>query len=368
MADPKNLENLVAQAVDDVLNSLLPSIREQLIQKVMQALAPELAAAAAAPIPTPVPPDDTNTLNVSLAAIQSGTSQVEILDAMIEGAAKFAARTALFVVRGANAVGWRARGFNDNEAVRSSPLELAEGLAGKAIQARGLVSGPASEFTPDFTSKYGAASQDSLMLPLMVRDKAVALLYADDGGVEGHQLDASALQSLVRTTGLWLEVFATRKAGGVPPVAATGPAHVAKESPVSQAMAAAAAAAPVVEPEPPRPEPVPAPVEVAPPPPPPAPAAPPLSGEDAEVHKKAKRFAKLLVDEIKLYNQGKVSEGRQNRDLYDRLKEDIEKSRTSYEKRYGSTAAKDGDYFNQELVRILADNDSALLGNNFRRE
>lgn len=364
MADPKNIENLVAKAVEDVLNSLLPGIREQLIQKVMQALAPELAAAAT-PLSTPAPPDDTNTLNVSLAAIQSGTSQVEILDAMIEGAAKFAARTALFVVRGANAVGWRARGFNDNEAVRSSPVELTEGLAGKAIQARGMVSGPASEFAPDFTNKYGAASQDSLMLPLMVRDKAVALLYADDGGVEGHQLDASALQSLVRTTGLWLEVFATRKAGGVPSVAAVAPTPV-KEAPAPQAMAAAAATAPapapVVVPEPSAaPVEVAKPVEVAPP------AAAP-TGEDAEVHKKAKRFAKLLVDEIKLYNQGKVSEGRQNRDLYDRLKEDIEKSRASYEKRYGSTAAKEGDYFNQELVRILADNDSALLGNNFRRE
>jgi hypothetical protein len=101
-----------------------------------------------------------------------------------------------------------------------------------------------------------------------------------------------------------------------------------------------------------------------------APQAPPMAipaGEEGEVHKKARRFAKLLVDEIKLYNQGKVTEGRQNRDLYDRLKDDIEKSRASYEKRYGSTVAKGGDYFNQELVRILADNDTALLGNNFRR-
>ena len=52
-----------------------------------------------------------------------------------------------------------------------------------------------------------------------------------------------------------------------------------------------------------------------------------LSPEDADVHRKAQRFARLLVDEIKLYNQVKVTEGRKNKDLYDRLKEDIEKSR-----------------------------------------
>ena len=42
---------------------------------------------------------------------------------------------------------------------------------------------------------------------------------------------------------------------------------------------------------------------------------------------KAQRFARLLLDEIKLYNQVKVTEGRKNRDLYDRLKEDLDKSR-----------------------------------------
>jgi hypothetical protein len=75
----------------------------------------------------------------------------------------------------------------------------------------------------------------------------------------------------------------------------------------------------------------------------------------------------LLVDEIKLYNQAKVAEGRAARDLYDRLKEDIDKSRASYHKRYGSTPAASTDYFTKELVRILADNDASLLGANFPR-
>jgi hypothetical protein len=60
----------------------------------------------------------------------------------------------------------------------------------------------------------------------------------------------------------------------------------------------------------------------------PATAADPFAGmsaEDADTHRKAQRFARLLVDEIKLYNQAKVAEGRRNKDLYDRLKEDIDK-------------------------------------------
>jgi len=88
---------------------------------------------------------------------------------------------------------------------------------------------------------------------------------------------------------------------------------------------------------------------------------------DADVHRKAHRFARLLVDEIKLYNQVKVSEGRKNKDLYDRLKEDIEKSRATYQKRYGNTVAGGADYFSQELVRSLAEEDTSIMGANFRR-
>jgi len=95
----------------------------------------------------------------------------------------------------------------------------------------------------------------------------------------------------------------------------------------------------------------------------PAAAADPFAGmspEDAETHRKAQRFARLLVDEIKLYNQAKVAEGRRHKDLYDRLKEDIDKSRSTYTKRYGTSAAASGDYFQKEVVRNLAEEDMSI--------
>ena len=73
------------------------------------------------------------------------------------------------------------------------------------------------------------------------------------------------------------------------------------------------------------------------------------------------------MDEIKLYNQAKVNEGRRNKDLYDRLKDDIEKSRSTYTKRYGTTVAASGDYFQKEVIRNLAEEDVAVLGANFRK-
>ena len=88
-------------------------------------------------------------------------------------------------------------------------------------------------------------------------------------------------------------------------------------------------------------------------------------------HRAALRFegaypeSKLLVDEIKLYNQSKVAEGKQNRDLYRVLREDIEKSRATYDKRYGGTPVAPARYFDSEIVRILADNDRSLMGSDF---
>ena len=92
-----------------------------------------------------------------------------------------------------------------------------------------------------------------------------------------------------------------------------------------------------------------------------------MPADEAEVHRKAQRFAKLLVDEIKLYNQAKVTEGRKKKDLYDRLKEDIEKSRSTFQKRYGNTVAASGNYFQNEVVRSLAEDDLSIMGANFRR-
>jgi len=48
------------------------------------------------------------------------------------------------------------------------------------------------------------------------------------------------------------------------------------------------------------------------------------SEEERRLHNDARRFARLLVSEIKLYNEQKVADGRTEGDLYQRLREYIE--------------------------------------------
>lgn len=88
----------------------------------------------------------------------------------------------------------------------------------------------------------------------------------------------------------------------------------------------------------------------------------PVSPNEESLHEEARRLARLLVSEIKLYNEEQVDEGRRNRDLYERLKEDIDRSRQMYEERVEPRILKSTDYFYQELVRILAAGDSKALG------
>lgn len=87
--------------------------------------------------------------------------------------------------------------------------------------------------------------------------------------------------------------------------------------------------------------------------------------EEEKLHSDAKRFARLLVSEIKLYNERRVVEGREHRDIYIRLKRDIDRSREMYEKRVSPSVSRKIDYFHDEIIRILGDNDSSSLGSDY---
>jgi hypothetical protein len=258
---------------------------------------------------------------------------------------------ALLVVKGGTVNGWQGIGFEDNDAIRNVSLDSSSGLAGEAVQGRSIAAGSIADFDQSFADMVRTPAQNNcVVLPLVVKDKVAALIYADGGLSASGSMDASAMTALTRFAALWLEVSALRKSGSS---AAQTPMEDAQ--PASSAVAASVPVAPVAMP-----------MAVA------AfasatPAAQPSTPaeEESDLHKKAKRFAKLLVEEIKLYNQPKVTEGKQNHDLYDRLREDIEKSRATYDKRYGESPVAAADYFTQELIRILADSDVSLMGVGF---
>jgi hypothetical protein len=87
--------------------------------------------------------------------------------------------------------------------------------------------------------------------------------------------------------------------------------------------------------------------------------------QEEKVLADARRFARLLVSEIALYNPSQVDEGRRHRDLYQRLKSSIDRSRQAYEQRFAHTAARRFNFFHEELVKTLASNDPSLFGSGY---
>ena len=372
MAESKQLQQIVERAVAQVLDQQLPKLQSELVERVLAELpAFESAAGSAAVGQTSA------SLAQAVSSIHAGNTQKEILRSLLDAAGSYAARVALFVVKAGAATGWQSRGLGDDDAVKDFPLDLSSGPVAHAFQNRVVAPANIAEMDRRFVKQFGGPENEQiLVLPLVLKEKVAALLYAD-GGADGA-LDAASIEILVMATSTWLEVVSLRKQtqkevmesaasvdrapAPVPvqtvssfpdPFAAHTPKHTApKPAPEPAAevveVAAHAAAASAAA----------------------APAADPFAGlspEDADTHRKAQRFARLLVDEIKLYNQAKVAEGRRNKDLYDRLKEDIEKSRATFQKRYGNTPAATGDYFQKEVIRSLAEDDLTVMGANFKK-
>ena len=349
----KHAEEIVRTAVAQVLERQLASFRESVVQEVLREVGPALSGKPANS------GSSAAGLQKAVARIQAGATQKEILRALLDNTVLYSGRAALFVVKNGTATGWQGTAFSNNDAIKDFALNMSSGMVARVMQSRNAENGAASDFDQHFTSKFGSPADGKLaLLPLLLKDKVSALVYAD-GGAQAGTLDAAALDVLVRATSAWLEVVSQRKQAqkdGAPepemhsapsandPFAAHAPFHTGKSHVAEAAMSAAAASGGST-----------------------AAIAPGLSAEDAEVHHKAQRFARLLMDEIKLYNQAKVADGRKHKDIFDRLKEDIEKSRATYQKRYGNTSAASGDYFNQELIRSLAEDDVSLLGKNFQR-
>jgi hypothetical protein len=356
----------------------------------------------------------------AITEVNEQKSQAEILKTLVNRASSFAPRVAFFVVKGDQANGWRGRGFEGtvgDQAIQQISLPLSsDTVLGSAARGLATWSGGANSHSEDhlLLDRLGEEPAKRIVaIPLRVRGRAVAVLYADSAGLDSESINLEALETLVAVSGMAVELLSAAR---------TAPKKVAEEAPVR-----------VEEPEPsyepaseyaePASEPhfsgaetiesyqlasaqpssfieeavpvdeadgmfedassepagmdeeTPAwstsagesipgtprrrygqdaelPVEVS-------------GDEERRLHNNARRFARLLISEIKLYNEEKVAEGRSAHDLYDRLREYIDRSREMYDKRVKAEVAARYDYFHGELVNTLAEGDASKLGSNY---
>ena len=166
---------------------------------------------------------------------------------MLDASARYAARVALFVVKGSHANGWQARGFANNEAMKDFALDentpAVVSAIGRAIGDRAMATVPVADLDSRFLEEFGTpASGEGRIFPLMLKDKVAALVYADSGTAAAGLLDAGSLELLVLATSAWLEVNSLRKQAQKGPSAAHADSHHLDSSggPVTEAPSSAA--------------------------------------------------------------------------------------------------------------------------------
>jgi hypothetical protein len=349
------LEDLVRRAVRD-------AIAQAGISGGRGSSAAVSGAASSASASSPLP-----LVNRAVSRVLQPTGQSEIMAAVLQSSAGFAGRCALFVRRGEGFAFWRGEGFSAEAASQLKSLSASASRSGafkEAAENLLSISGTrTSEALPEamVAALSGAADDALFVFPIVVQGRAVAALYADSGATAGS-VEASALEILARVTGLSLETAPGR--------AAASAAHpvVAPAEPAAPAAAPEPEPAAVSEPEPAAPAPQ-EPVDVVPAIPPP-PELDSLPDAERDSHKKAYRSARVAVQDLLAYpqNQSKIAEGRRTKTLYRQLKEEIDKNRETYQRKYGQTAARSFDYLHFELVTKLAQNDLELLGNDYPGE
>jgi len=257
-------------------------------------------------------------LAAAIRALGGARSLTEVLDTLVRCAGEDAARAGILLVRGDRFHGWR--GF-DAVFASGDPLDISHGDAGviaQAVQTAAMASSGSSNSAGAPVFSELKPEQACVAIPIVIGGQAVAVLYADAGLEAGNRepgtVNLEPLDILTRFASQRLEALTAIKAA-------------------RSLTASADVAAPA------RGE----------------------TDESADQHAAARRYARLLVSEIKLYHEPQVAEGRRERDLATRLGGEIARVRTLYEQRVPPEVRQNTDYVHEELIRTLADGDASLL-------
>lgn len=257
----------------------------------------------AAAVPPPAEGPRVDRIVNAVREIGASHTLSEALEGLLRQTCSFGSRAAIFLINGDRLRSWRTKGFPQLDA---QPFESA--ISGLGLLAKALQTGDSVRSGPSLPAPtFAAVPQGRLAMavPVIVGGRAVAVLYVDN---VGSSQDAPQWEETV-------ELIARHTSSVLALLTALRTVQTLGAS----------------------------------------------NGEADE--QGARRYAKLLISEIKLYNEAAVKAGRERRDLLARLRPEIDRARRLYEERVPAVVGGRGQYFHQELVQTLADGDPGLLGN-----
>src|SRR6185295_10763423 len=201
-------------------------------------------------------------LRDGFAAIDRARSQAEILAALLRESARYASRAAVLLVRGGELQGWGSEGFGEADAaVRQLVLAAQDGPWQRLIQGQGSLRLSAGDCAGLCSRVESPLPRDGVLVPLVLRDRVAAGLYADR--LDGEELGVEALQILAHAAAQAIETLPFRERAATATLALAGEENGSSAAAPEPAAAAepeieAAPEVPEIEAEP---EPAPAPPE-----------------------------------------------------------------------------------------------------------
>ncbi|HUF78792.1 MAG TPA: hypothetical protein VMR44_07750, partial [Thermoanaerobaculia bacterium] len=188
-------------------------------------------------------------LRDAIAEIDRAGSQAEVLEALLGAAVRYAGRAAVLLAREGRLAGWEARGFEaDPETVRSLSLASDADPWSALIAGGPAVRVAGARCAPLVSQLDSPLPREGCAVPLVLRDRAAAVLYADR--TEEGRLDISVLQVLTYAAALALETLPFRQresTATLDPVAGAAAAAEMAEQAVEQPAEAAAEPVPEAE-------------------------------------------------------------------------------------------------------------------------
>lgn len=286
-------------------------------------------------------------LQEKVAAIASATSPTELFKALLDGSRLAAPRAAVFLVRRDQIKGLGGRGYDPDTGQRLRAFAAAgdEGWLGSLAAKDETVleqrRGAAAD--PDFGQ---SPASESAAVAVRVKGRAIAVVLLERSGNEAPWAPPF-LSVMVQVAQLRLELdLAQRKR----PAAAARTDETAV--PVAAAVPVGVAGAATQE--------KPAPVEATGLAPAPATTAGAAAVEDPSLDA-ARRFAKLVATDIRLYNEEAVLLGRRNGDLGERLAEHLTRGRETFLRRHGDLGPTAIEILHEAYTQVLAGGDESLL-------
>jgi hypothetical protein len=277
---------------------------------------------------------DVATLNEFVKKISTASNQLLLIGSIIEGINRFCDRAALFLLRDDKLVGWRGKGFSgENGQISDEELKRiffslsANTVLKAAIETKKLYAGDPLHKPDDFliyNRLGGGKPKRILVLPFFVKGKPQAVIYADS--LSGAAIRSKPIEILAAVGELSLDLLPIRQKL----LAKIKTQEFVEDTEVEQRIYETheeemeKTSAPVRENDP-------------------------------------ERYARVIINDIILYNKKVVDDGIRNRNLYEVLKETLLQAKELFLRR-----SSDVRYFEEQLINVLAKGDrSALKGYKF---